>query len=240
MILVGAFSERPTGRGVTAVRFILSGVALPGMTALLLFGSAGRIDLPLFWAFVATHSSVMLGWGLLVLLRWPDLAEERLNPGPGADPRDKRWLKVYLVLGFVVFIVAGLDVGRLHWSAMLPLWVQVAALVSIVPALGIGGWAIAVNRFFSSVVRIQKDRGHVVVDRGPYALVRHPGYVSGMIVWPCYALALGSLVALVPVFLVEVMLVLRTAREDRTLRRELEGYEEYCQRTRYRLLPGVW
>ncbi|MGB0068047.1 MAG: isoprenylcysteine carboxylmethyltransferase family protein, partial [Isosphaeraceae bacterium] len=101
-------------------------------------------------------------------------------------------------------------------------------------------WAESVNKFFEQTVRIQTDRGHRVIDTGPYALVRHPGYVAACLLFMGMPLALGSLWALIPAVLSCLLLVLRTIWEDRTLRDELVGYEEYTQRVRYRLVPGVW
>jgi protein-S-isoprenylcysteine O-methyltransferase Ste14 len=101
-------------------------------------------------------------------------------------------------------------------------------------------WAESVNKFFEPTVRIQTDRGHTVIDSGPYALVRHPGYLAAGLLVLGLPLSLGSYWALVPAALSNVLLVVRTALEDRTLREELPGYKEYTQRVRYRLVPGVW
>ena len=101
-------------------------------------------------------------------------------------------------------------------------------------------WAESVNKFFEPTVRIQTDRGHRVIDTGPYAIVRHPGYASGYLLFVGMPLALGSLWALIPAILSCLLLVVRTILEDQTLRNELAGYEEYAQRVRYRLIPGVW
>jgi protein-S-isoprenylcysteine O-methyltransferase Ste14 len=97
-----------------------------------------------------------------------------------------------------------------------------------------------VNRFFSAVVRIQRDREHTVVTSGPYRLIRHPGYAGALITSLAIPLLLGSLWALIPAALVVCLLILRTALEDRTLQEKLDGYREYAGRVRYRLLPGVW
>ena len=101
-------------------------------------------------------------------------------------------------------------------------------------------WAESVNKFFEPSVRIQTDRGHRVIDGGPYAIVRHPGYVSGFFVFIGMPVSLGSWWALIPAFLLCMLLVVRTIWEDQTLRKELVGYEAYAQRVRYRLIPGVW
>jgi protein-S-isoprenylcysteine O-methyltransferase Ste14 len=106
--------------------------------------------------------------------------------------------------------------------------------------MGLMTWAMAVNNYFSLVVRIQKDRGHTVVTGGPYHYVRHPGYVGGILFQLGTPLLLGSMWALIPAGLTVLLLVVRTALEDRTLLKELEGYQEYAQQTHYRLLPGLW
>jgi protein-S-isoprenylcysteine O-methyltransferase Ste14 len=107
-------------------------------------------------------------------------------------------------------------------------------------SMALGTWAQAVNKFFEPSVRIQTDRGHKVVDSGPYGWVRHPGYVSALLMFPAMALTLGSLWALVPAALAGLVVIVRTRWEDQTLHAELAGYREYAQRVRYRLLPGVW
>ena len=98
----------------------------------------------------------------------------------------------------------------------------------------------ATNRFYGRYVRIQTDRGHTVVTTGPYRCVRHPAYAGLILFMLATALALESLWALIPAGLVAAVLVVRTVLEDRTLRSELLGYDDYAQRTRYRLVPGVW
>jgi protein-S-isoprenylcysteine O-methyltransferase Ste14 len=101
-------------------------------------------------------------------------------------------------------------------------------------------WATKVSKFFEPLVRIQTDRGHKVIDTGPYAIVRHPGYAFGFLLFLGIPLALGSLWALIPAILLLPLLFVRTIWEDQTLREELMGYEEYTHRVRYRLIPGVW
>jgi protein-S-isoprenylcysteine O-methyltransferase Ste14 len=101
-------------------------------------------------------------------------------------------------------------------------------------------WAMAENKFFTKMVRIQKERGHYVVTGGPYRYVRHPGYVGWYIMMIGLAVALGSLWGFIPAGILLALMLVRTALEDRTLRKELAGYEDYAQRVRYRLIPGVW
>jgi protein-S-isoprenylcysteine O-methyltransferase Ste14 len=139
-----------------------------------------------------------------------------------------------------MIILALLDIGRFHWSGELPAWVHVVGLV----LFAVGAWlpmrAMSVNPFFSPVVRIQRERGHRLVDRGPYAVVRHPGYAGMAVLAIGGALLLGSLVALAPALLYTALVLRRVGFEDAFLQANLEGYREYADRVRFRLVPGVW
>ena len=104
----------------------------------------------------------------------------------------------------------------------------------------ITSWALIENRFFSTFVRIQKERGHEVCDSGPYRIVRHPGYAGNLLALPGIVLALGSVWTLIPVVIAITIAVMRTELEDKTLQEELKGYKEYVQRVRYRLIPGLY
>jgi len=210
------------------------------MVAVVLFASAGRVDLPMFWIYLAAHSGAQLAMAWLVFRRNRDLLEERQRPGKNAKVWDRSLLRVYTLFTLSLFVAAGLDVGRFHWSDTVPLWGQVAALVGFVLSFAFNIWAMAVNDFYSRVVRIQRDRDQYVVTDGPYRFVRHPSYIGTIFSWACAALALGSWLALAPVALIAVTFTVRTALEDKTLQEELPGYKEYAQQTRYRLLPGVW
>ena len=135
--------------------------------------------------------------------------------------------------------MAALDDGRYHWLPV-PWWGCVLGYVLLITGMVGLTWAESVNKFFEPTVRIQTDRGHKVIDTGPYAIVRHPGYVFGLPALPRHAPGPGLLVGFDPRHSVCLLLVVRTILEDRTLRDELPGYEEYAQRVRYRLIPGVW
>jgi protein-S-isoprenylcysteine O-methyltransferase Ste14 len=136
-------------------------------------------------------------------------------------------------------IVAALDDGRYHRSHV-PWWGSLVGYALIIAGFVGVTRATSVNKFFEPSVRIQADRGHRVIDTGPYAIVRHPGYALGYPLFLGMPLALGSLWALIPALLLGPLLVLRTLWEDRTLQAELPGYNEYAQRVRYRLVPGIW
>ena len=207
-----------------------------------LFVSAGTLDWPMAWAYLGSYLILTVGSRLLMLSNNPDLVRERAGSASHAGvPRwDKRIMPVVAIYGpLAMQIVAGLD-RRLGWSPELPLWLHAGALRAVILAMVLATWAVLVNRFFSAVVRIQTERGHAVTTSGPYRYVRHPGYAGGVIANLVTPIALGSLWALIPGFLVAALTVLRTGLEDRTLQHELGGYCEYAARVRYRLLPGVW
>ena len=214
-----------------------TGIVLLGYGAIL-FGAAGRLDWPMAWAFLCVYLAfILIAFAFLA----PELIRERSRLGAGA----RRWDVVLASLSFVCFmpltlLVAGLDVARFGWSPTLPLALEIAALVVFACGYGFAFWAMAVNRFFSTFVRIQHDRGHHVVCDGPYAYIRHPGYAGAILSAIVLPVALGSLWALLPAFVGAGLFVVRTAREDRTLQEELEGYGEYARRVRWRLLPGIF
>jgi protein-S-isoprenylcysteine O-methyltransferase Ste14 len=139
----------------------------------------------------------------------------------------------------VRYIVAGLD-QRYGWTGGFPLAAQIAALAVCALGYALVVWATASNTFFSQIVRIQSERGHGVVTGGPYHYVRHPAYV-GMIVFElAMSILLASWWALIASGLCAILLILRTALEDRTLQAELTGYVDYSRQVRHRLLPGIW
>ncbi|MBM3141905.1 MAG: isoprenylcysteine carboxylmethyltransferase family protein [Chloroflexi bacterium] len=202
-----------------------------------LFVTAG--SLKWFWAWML--ALVMLaGTTLGVVLLDPGLIEERTGVKKGYERKD---LPLAFIMGrlgpLAVIIVAGLDF-RFGWSGSLPNICAVLGLVLLIVGYVPTLWAMRENRFFSGVVRIQKERGHHVVTTGPYRFVRHPGYLGSIIYMIALPFGLTSYWALIPTVATIIIAILRTALEDDTLKRELEGYTKYAQRVRYRLLPGVW
>jgi protein-S-isoprenylcysteine O-methyltransferase Ste14 len=171
--------------------------------------------------------------------RNPELIEYRTRFGKGTKAWDKVWLGLFTPVFLSLYVVAGLDAGRFGWSAM-PLLLWPVGLALFLPGSILFIWSMGVNPFFEKTVRIQTERGHRVIDTGPYRFVRHPGYV-GLFGWILSApLLLGSWWAFLPSLLSVVLIVVRTALEDRTLREELPGYLEYAGRVRFRLIPHVW
>lgn len=193
------------------------------------------------WAYAAMNILSFLLSRLILARVHPDLIRERARFMEAQDT--KPWDKILaplLAFGSIFgAVVAGLD--RLYgWSSAFPLWVNVTALFVMIVGYSFSSWALIVNRFFSGTVRIQTERGHHVVTDGPYRIMRHPGYAGGLLGFVMIPFLLDSLWALIPTALLTVVLVIRTALEDATLQKELPGYAEYAQRTRYRLIPGVW
>jgi len=169
----------------------------------------------------------------------PDLFAARINLHRGTKPWDKVLMSFLIPMILAIFPVAALDDGRFHWFPV-PWWVCCVGYVLFLVGGGIVTWAEAVNKFFEPTVRLQMDRGQKAIDTGPYAIVRHPGYVGGSLLFVGFALCLGSLWALIPAGLASGLLILRTRLEDQTLQAELPGYKEYTQRVCYKLIPGVW
>jgi protein-S-isoprenylcysteine O-methyltransferase Ste14 len=193
------------------------------------------------------------GYAVLIIAAGPGgrLWAERRHPGMMAERQNmekaqsaKAWDKVLaplmaLSVSFPMVIVAGLD-HRFGWSPEFPLWLIMLGFLLIALGYAFASWALAENRFFSSLVRIQLDRGHVVCDSGPYRIVRHPGYAGNVLALLGIVLALGSIWTLIPAAVALIIAVIRTTLEDRTLQDELPGYRDYAQRVRYRLLPWIY
>ena len=221
--------------------FVTYGVFVLLMPAVI-FLAAGTLQWPMGWVYYGVTATAALVSRALVALTHPDLLAERAQSqrAEGVKPWD-RWLSVIVGLfaPLVSLIVVGLD-KRWAWSRPLPSWVAWAALALFVLGYAFGTWAMVENRFFSGVVRIQKERGHRAVTGGPYRIVRHPGYLGGIVSAIATPLLLGSLWGLITAAVYVVVICVRTALEDRTLHGELPGYREYAQQTRFRLLPGVW
>lgn len=177
----------------------------------------------------------------LAARRHPDLLSERARMLDHADAKswDRILAPLVAVGGGTIPLLAGLQ-RRFRPLHAFSLSARLLSLAAILAGYVLGSWALLENRFFSSMVRIQRDRNHHVVSGGPYRWLRHPGYAGALLTYLATPVFLDSPWAFLPAALLSLVLVLRTALEDRTLRQELEGYEEYAARVRYRLLPGIW
>lgn len=220
-------------------RLILHLAALPLFFIVFMFLPAGTWRWTKGWLLIL--AIVIVGSLATLYIRRvnPELIAARVNPRQGTKPWDKILLKYFFAAFYAMFPVAALDDARFHWF---PLSWQVCLLgyALLLAGMAFVTWAEGVNKFFEPTVRIQTDRGQRVIDVGPYAIVRHPGYSFGSLIFFGIALALGSLWALIPAAIACLLLLLRTHWEDQTLQAELPGYKEYAARVRYKWIPGVW
>jgi len=227
--------EKERWKGYLWFRTIL-GVAV---LVVLLLLAAGRLDYWQGWVYILINV-FFIGLTYWRLRDNPELIIERLFPGKGV----KRWDRVYRTVAtplyFLTLIFAALDAGRNHGTRPIPAVFYAGAVVFYCLGQGLMLWAKRANNFFSSVVRIQLDRGQTVCSEGPYRFIRHPGYLGGLAFGLSAPLLLGSLIALFPSALAALMLVGRTLLEDNTLLAELDGYKAYANGVRFRLLPFIW
>lgn len=204
------------------------------------FVGAGRLDWTRGWIHAAVFIAAAVTGSLIVDRANPGLLKARARGiGEGTKAFDKAFYLMFLPLVLIYPLLAGMDAVRFSW-APLPWWTVWPGALLFLAGSALTTWAMVVNPHAEGTVRIQNDRGHAVVTGGPYRIVRHPIYVGTVMGFPAGALILGSAWSLVPMVLLVVLFVWRTALEDRTLRQELEGYEDYARATRYRLVPGIW
>jgi protein-S-isoprenylcysteine O-methyltransferase Ste14 len=206
---------------------------------LILFLSAGKFY---YWqGLVYTGIGlIMATLGYTVLKPDPALLEERSKPGEGTKSWDKILLGLSFLATIAMYIIAGLDSGRYYWSPDFH-WILTMAGI-ILTATGQLLFLVAQkqNKFFSSTVRIQTDREHTVCDTGLYRFVRHPAYLGSTVQAIGFPLLLGSMWSILPVGFLIILHIIRTNMEDKTLLLELNGYQEFTLKTRYRLIPFIW
>ncbi len=203
-----------------------------------LFWSAGRIDWWPAWAVIVVWLVWFTAMDSIVLRSGPGLMAERLAPPKGAKAWDRVVLSILRLTQLARYILAGLTAvwldGRLSFGR------SIVALVVCFLSTALFAWAMSSNAFFSQVVRVQSDSGHVVATGGPYRYVRHPAYTGTILFEFALSTLLASWWAIITGALCALLLVLRTVFEDRTLQAELAGYGDYSRQVRYRLLPGIW
>ena len=210
-----------------------------GMGALLLVPS-GTWHWPAAWMFLAAMVVIGFGCGLWLAKTDPDLLAERmrLTARDEQPTADKFFVPVIGAAFLGWFVVMGID-HRLHGTAFSHA-VQAIGLALLFVSTVFIMWVFRTNSFAAPLVKVQRERGHHVIDSGPYAWVRHPMYSGAIIFFIGIALLLGSSWGLLAVPLLALLFAFRTLIEERTLRDGLDGYIDYTSRVRYRLLPGVW
>lgn len=202
------------------------------LLASVLFAVAGTTRLMFLRAYIGIFAIILL---VNALLLDRGLSKERLDPG-GQDKSER------LAIGLLFLATLGLasaDAGRLDLTGHVPAALRVITLLAFAAAFSFDTWAMVVNPFFSSAVRIQTDRGQHLITRGPYRWLRHPGYLAMIVGVPASALAIGSWLALIPAAGFCVVIVRRARREDKLLTENLPGYREYKQRIRGTLFPSL-
>ncbi|MCX6801678.1 MAG: isoprenylcysteine carboxylmethyltransferase family protein [Candidatus Diapherotrites archaeon] len=203
------------------------------------FLSAGTLDYWQGWVYFLVNAAILV-ITLLVLAGKPGLIAERQKPGKGMKSWDKIYFVITTPLYFAVLVLAPLDAVRFHWSPEMPALVYAFSVAAYIFGQSLFLWAKKENEFFSLVVRIQKDRGQTVCSAGPYAIIRHPGYAGGILFGLVTPLMLGSLLLVIPSLISAIGIVVRTHLEDKMLKKELQGYEEYSKKVKHRLVPGIW
>ncbi len=222
-------------------RYLAVSLIFPLFLAPLLLGISGAWDSTRLWVFLIIHS--VAGW-LSMFLLWrvnPALLNHRGERKADSKPWDIHLVRLMNIFSALILpVIAGLDI-RFGWTrSNLDSVFQFTGYVLYILALFFVNWAMLVNTHFETNVRIQKDRSHRVVDSGPYAWIRHPGYFGTFLFWLSLPMILGSIWALLPMLAADVVLIIRTAKEDTTLKQELTSYRAYADRVRYRLFHGIW
>ena len=219
---------------------ILAGLVSVTIAVVCLFGAAGRIDWLELQLYLGIATVGHITTAAAVGMKHADLLRRRASWGKGTKWWDRICLPCFGVSYYAILFVAALDSGR-YRSSHMPWWLWAVGLALYASFVFLLTWSMRANPFFEKTVRIQSDRGHHLIDTGPYRFVRHPGYLGTIVGFLLGTpLLLRSWWAFVPAGLGTLCLVLRTYGEDRMLQRELPGYAEFARRVRCRLLPGVW
>jgi protein-S-isoprenylcysteine O-methyltransferase Ste14 len=223
------------------IKQTLISTVLLGIMMGVFYASAGHTDIPRARVFMGITFIYFLSSNIALYKLNPELLIQRLKVNrEGSKTWDEALMRVCNLTAMILIpLVAGLDIGRYQWSSLGWVYIILGIILMIFSSVLIN-WAMIENPYFEPTVRIQEDREHIVISTGPYAIVRHPGYLSGIIWLASVPLILGSIYTFIPYFLYTLLMILRTYLEDKTLQEELPGYKEYTKKVRYRLFPGIW
>jgi len=210
---------------------------------IIVFGSwfliAGRVTWPQGWGLCLSYLVLVVIMSLRLARTAPELLKERIQPAKDVEPWDKTLIRIYMFFVVVLLILAALDSGRYGWSKV-PVGFQGAGWTLAMVAGAVISHVLSKNAYASSYARLQGDRGQTVVRDGLYGWIRHPMYLGVILLFLALPLLLASLWSFIPSAIIVGLFVYRTYREDRMLRAGLEGYTEYTESVRYRLLPRIW
>lgn len=227
------------GKDSSKVKKIIKGTVIVLSFLALLFVPAGTLNWPEAWLFLFLYFSFIGGTIIWLKKNDPDLLKERMSIKKDVKGWDKSIMRAYILLLMILLAVTSLDSVRFRWSQV-PFALKAIGFFGFILSGGLIIWVMKENTYLSKMVRIQKDRGQKVCTTGPYKYVRHPMYVGVILFILCFPLSLGSLYALILSSLIAILFILRTSLEDKTLHKELPGYQEYAKKVRYKLIPGVW
>jgi protein-S-isoprenylcysteine O-methyltransferase Ste14 len=209
-------------------------VGMP-IIGLLFFWPAGTFDYWQAWLWMAVLFLPLMGMFIYLIQRDPALLERRVRTGE-QRPEQRRIIAVSALFLILIFLLPGLD-KRFGWSSV-PVWLVILADILVLAGFLLNFLVIRVNSYASRVVEV--EQGQKVIASGPYALVRHPMYLSIILILLATPLALGSFWGIIPTLAYIPLLAARAKNEEELLVNELNGYREYMQKTRYRLFPGIW
>jgi len=216
------------------VRFIIMYIFI----ALALFLPAGTIFWLQGWIYILIMITCSASFITYLTKKDPELLKARAK-----TKTTESWDKKLGIIGtpffILMYILPGFDAVRFQWSN-LPLYISVIGFIGMILAIILFFLVSRENTYLSRVVEIQEERGHKVITTGPYRIVRHPMYSAVIVLYISHCIALGSLFSLIPCAIIIITIILRTIREDKMLHEQLEGYKEYAQKTRYKLIPGIW
>ena len=205
------------------------------ITAFLLFIPAGTLDYWNAWLFIGILFIPMFMVGIILMINNPDLLRKRLNSKENESEQ-----KVLLLLGGIMFIggfiVAGLNY-RFQWM-IIPKWMIIIATIIFLLAYLLYAEVLRENMYLSRIIEVQENQK--VIDIGLYGIVRHPMYVSTILLFLSIPLVLGSIVSFLIFLAYPVLLVKRIRNEEQVLERGLEGYSEYKNKVKYKLIPFIW
>lgn len=210
------------------------GLGIP-LIAFIIILPAGRWDYWQGWMYLATIFIPMFFVLAYFIKNDPNLLERRLRMRE-KESAQRKIIALSYPYFLAAFILPGLDV-RFGWSNV-PVWVSILADGIVLGGYMIFVWVLTVNSYLSRTVEVDTDQK--VVSNGPYAIVRHPMYFGVSLLYMASPVALGSYWATLPALMIVPLLVARIHNEEEVLLRELAGYAEYCQKVKYRLLPGIW
>ncbi|MBS1954469.1 MAG: isoprenylcysteine carboxylmethyltransferase family protein [Cyanobacteria bacterium SZAS-4] len=220
---------------LTKLFALVAGTLLYAALGYGLYLLSGKQSMPFLWAVLISQTTICVIGSLMLPA---ELIAERMKPkGKDRDPLATLFLSIFCLAQLVIAV---LDQSRWHLTDKVPFVLQCTALV--IQSLGWAGlyWAMYVNKFFSSAIRMQQDRGQTVITEGPYRWIRHPGYAFASLAFVFESIAIGSWLSIIPAFMMVGYMGYRTLLEEKMLAEELEGYTEYAAKVRYRWIPGIW